>query len=56
MYEDLIKKLRDASNMSAALTVILPQSNGNAMAKLLNDAADAIENLIIEKQSRNEGS
>ena len=44
-YSDLIKHLRDAAKVSAALAVLLPQSDGNAMVKLLNKAADAIEKL-----------
>lgn len=45
MYDELITRLRDAAKVSAALTVFLPQSNGNAMVKLLDDAADAIAEL-----------
>ena len=46
MYEELVKRLRDAAKMSNALAVLLPHSEGNAMAKLYNEAADAIEELM----------
>ena len=46
MYEELVKRLRDAAKMSDALAVLLPRSEGNATAKLFNEAADAIEELI----------
>lgn len=42
---DLVKRLRDAAKMSEALAVLLPHSEGNATAKLYNEAADAIEEL-----------
>lgn len=45
MYDELIKRLRDAAKMSEAFAVLLPHSEGNAMAKLYNEAADAIEEL-----------
>ena len=45
MYDDLILRLRDAAKMSEALAVLLPHSEGNATAKLYNEAADAIEEL-----------
>ena len=45
MYDELIKRLRDAAKMSEALAVLLPHSAGNATAKLYNEAADAIETL-----------
>ena len=45
MYEELVKRLRDAAKMSEALAVLLPHSEGNATAKLYNEAADAIEEL-----------
>jgi hypothetical protein len=45
MHEDLILRLRDAAKMSEALAVLLPHSEGNATAKLYNEAADAIEAL-----------
>ena len=45
MYEDLVKRLRDAAKMSDALAVLLPHSEWNATAKLYNEAADAIEEL-----------
>lgn len=48
MYDKLVKRLRDAAKMSEALAVLLPHSEGNAMAKLCNEAADAIEELICE--------
>ena len=48
MYDDLIKRLREASKMSEALAVLLPNSDGSATAKLYNEAADAIEKLEAE--------
>ena len=45
MYDDLIKRLREASKMSEALAVLLPNSDGSATAKLYNEAAGAIEEL-----------
>lgn len=45
MYDELVKRLRDAAKMSEALVVLLPYGEGNAMAKLYNEAADAIEEL-----------
>ena len=45
MYDDLVKRLRDAAKMSEALAVLLPYSEGNATAKLYNEAADAIETM-----------
>lgn len=45
MYDELITRLRDAAKVSAALAVVLPQSGGNGMVKLLDDAANAIEEL-----------
>ena len=45
MHDDLVKQLRDAAKISEALAVLLPHSEGNATAKLYNDAADAIEEL-----------
>ena len=48
MYEELAKRLRDAAKMSEALAVLLPHSDGNATAKLYNEAADAIEELSKE--------
>ena len=44
-YDELIKRLRDAAKMSEALAVFLPKSEGNAVAKLYSEAADAIEEL-----------
>ena len=46
MYDELVKRLRDAAKMSEALAVLLPHSEGNAVAKLYRDAADAIEELM----------
>ena len=43
--DDLVKRLRDAAKMSEALAILLPHGNGNATAKLYNEAADAIEEL-----------
>lgn len=45
IYDELLKRLRDAAKMSEALAVLLPHSEGNATAKLYNEAADAIEEL-----------
>jgi len=45
MYDELVKRLRDSAKMSDALAVLLPHSEGNATAKLYNEAADAIEEL-----------
>ncbi len=45
MYDELVKRLKDAAKMSEALAVLLPNSDGSATAKLYNDAADAIEEL-----------
>ena len=62
MYEELVKRLRDAAKMSEALAVLLPHSEGNTTAKLYNEAAEAIETLyaaytesfsVIAKSFRN---
>ncbi len=45
-YSEVINRLRTMSKASAALTAFFPQSNGNAMVKLLDEAADAIEELV----------
>lgn len=45
MYDELVKRLRDAATMSEALAVLLPHSEGGATAKLYNEAADTIEEL-----------
>lgn len=45
MYDELVKRLRDAAKMSEALAVLLPHSEGNATVKLYNEAADAIEEM-----------
>lgn len=51
MSDELVKRLRDAATMSEALAVLLPHSEGNATAKLYNEAADAIETLLhMEKR------
>ena len=47
MYDELIKRLRDAAKMSEALAVLLPHSEGDATAKLYNEAADTIEELSV---------
>ena len=53
MYEELVKRLRDAAKMSEALAVLLPHSEWNATAKLYKEAADAIEVLSkTEKTTR----
>lgn len=51
MDDDLVKRLRDAAKISEALAVLLPHSEGNATAKLYNDAADAIEELSARVSS-----
>ena len=45
MYDELVKRLRDAAKMSEALAVILPHSEGSTTANLYNQAAEAIEEL-----------
>lgn len=45
---DLVERLRLAAKASAFFSTILPQSNSNAMAGLLNEAADTIERLNKE--------
>lgn len=50
MYDELVKRLRDAATMSEALAVLLPHSEGNATAKLYNEAANAIEELSKERK------
>ena len=47
MYDELVKRLRDSAKMSEALAILLPHSEGNATAKLYNEAADAIEELTV---------
>ena len=49
-YEELVKRLRDAATMSDALSVLLPNAGGNAVAKLHRDAADAIEELVRKEK------
>ena len=44
-YDELVKRLRAAAIMSEALSIFLPHSEGSAVAKLYNEAADAIEEL-----------
>lgn len=51
MYDELIKRLRDAAKISEGLAVLLPHSEGNATAKLYNEAADAIEKLLARKET-----
>lgn len=48
--EELVKRLRAAAIMSDALSVFLPHSEGSAVAKLYNEAADAIEELSRENK------
>ena len=55
MYDDLILRLRDAAKMSDVLAVLLPHSEGNATAKLYNEAADAIEELAAFKAQITDG-
>ena len=43
--DELVKRLRAAAIMSEALSVFLPHSEGSAVSKLYNEAADAIEEL-----------
>lgn len=45
MYDELVKRLRAAAIMSEALSIFLPHSEGSAVAKLYNEAAEAIEEL-----------
>ena len=45
MHDELVKRLRAAAIMSEALSIFLPHSEGSAVAKLYNEAADAIEEL-----------
>jgi len=45
MYDDLVKRLRDAAKLIEALAVLLPHSEGSAVSKMYNEAADAIEEL-----------
>ena len=47
-YDELIKTLRKMHDVSIGLAAIMPQSSGDATAKLYNDAADAIETLQKE--------
>ena len=44
--DELVKRLRAAAIMSEALSVFLPHSEGSAVSKLYNEAADAIEELM----------
>lgn len=55
MYDEFVKRLRDAAKMSEALAVFLPHSEGNATAKLYNEAADAIEDLAAFKAQITDG-
>lgn len=48
MYEQLIERLHTASNFSKSLTVFLHNSDGNAVADLMDEAADAIAELYSE--------
>lgn len=48
MYEELIEKLRTASAASKALAIFLPHSDGNAVADLMDEAADEIAQLYSE--------
>ena len=45
MYDELVKRLRDAAKLIEALAVLLPHSEGSAVSKIYNEAADAIETL-----------
>ena len=56
MYDDIVKRLRDAAKMSDALAVLLPHSEGNATAKLYREAADAIEEMSRDLDSMNEAN
>ena len=47
-YDELVKTLRKMHDVSIGLAAIMPQSSGDATAKLYNDAADAIEKLQKE--------
>jgi hypothetical protein len=50
MHDELILRLRDAAKISDAMAVLLPHSEGNATAKLFNEAADSIEELLQKTQ------
>ena len=52
--EELVKRLRAAAIMSDALSVFLPHSEGSAVAKLYNEAADAIEKLTADLERSKE--
>ena len=52
MYDELVKRLKDAAKMSEALAVLLPHSEGNATAKLFNEAADTIEELSAIREEQ----
>ena len=45
LYDELVKRLRAAAMMSEALSIFLPHSEWSAVAKLYNEAAEAIEEL-----------
>ena len=55
MYDELVKRLRDAAKMSDAFAVLLPHSEGNATAKLYNEAADVIEKLSAKATPKRVG-
>lgn len=48
--EELVKRLRAAAIMSEALSIFLPHSEGSAVAKLYNEAAEAIEKLVRKEK------
>ena len=48
MYEELIQRLRGSSESIEALADFVPLINCEALASLMNDAADAIEVLTKE--------
>lgn len=50
MYDELVKRLRAAAIMSEALSIFLPHSEGSNVAKLYNEAADAIEELVRKEK------
>ena len=49
-YSRLIEELRRMAKASAFLSTLMPAAE-NGMTKLLNDAADAIEELQAERRS-----
>lgn len=50
--DELVKRLRAAAIMSEALSIFLPHSEGSAVAKLYNEAAEAIEELSAIREEQ----